>query len=208
GYTADTTIAGLTVHSATNTATAGEVAAQEKSFNGVNYIQAFNLGGAGLWGSDFDTGVTSGTPIRMMPRQRYMSFNVSGGVTITARLMLRYSGGTGRVFVTDGTNLLGTMTVSSNTNIAEQSVNYTGSEDKTLYVFGDGQIYFFYMKVEPYGDAGTSIGKTVSTDKGNIVSISYYDLTGRPVSSETHGLLLRRTVYENGFINTEKIIVK
>ncbi|MDR1335630.1 MAG: hypothetical protein LBK22_02230 [Tannerella sp.] len=207
GYTADTTIAGLTVHSIATTATVGEVATQAKSFNGTDYVQAFNLGGAGLWGSDFEGGAISGTPLRMMPRQRYLSFNVSGSVTVTARLMLRYSGGTGRIFVTDGTNLIGTMNVLSNTAIAEQSVSYTGSEDKTLYVFGDGAMYFFHLKVEPYVYNPTGIDKALPAGDAGIVSVAHYDLTGRLAAPGTKGILLRKTVYENGQIEIEKTAI-
>jgi hypothetical protein len=205
GHAVDTTIANLGIHPGV-TANTGEVTALSQNFNGVNYTQAFSLNGAGLWGGDFDTGETSGTPVRMMPRQRYMSFNVSGNVIITARIMPKYNA-TGRIFVTDGENLTGTMTTSSSNSMAtEQTVNYTGGEDRTIYMFGDGAIYFFLLKVEPLLNTGA---EKITVDSGAaILSVSYSDIAGRPATSATKGFLLRTTTYEDGKVITEKIVIR
>lgn len=65
----------------------------------------------------------------------------------------------------------------------------------------------FYAFIWTPEGAGNSISDA-NTDKGAVVSSVAYDLTGRKVSSETKGIIVKRLTYENGSVETVKELVK
>ena len=48
----------------------------------------------------------------------------------------------------------------------------------------------------------------INADFGKIVSEKYYNLNGQEVSAQNDGLLIRKTIYENGKIRVQKIYLK
>jgi len=56
-------------------------------------------------------------------------------------------------------------------------------------------------------EVDTTVGiENSTTDKGAIVSEVYYDLTGKQVSTDTKGLILKKVTYENGSVQIVKQI--
>lgn len=66
-----------------------------------------------------------------------------------------------------------------------------------------GGIYVYDVLIA--ADTGSSIENS-SADKGAVISQSYYDLTGKQVSPETFGILIKKEVYENGSTETSKFL--
>ncbi|MDR1335631.1 MAG: rhamnogalacturonan acetylesterase [Tannerella sp.] len=205
-----TTVNGLTFQfTAAGTGTPSNfavIAYNPRTYDGVVYNRSLKLGGDSYWSDPVN-------PANPKPNQRYMSFSVPGDCTIKMFVATTSSAGNPVVYVTDGkadgTAFLDSVVGPNGSNAAavEGTVRYTG-DATVLYVgsrnMGGGvRPEFYYIRVFSPA-ASSNISKIAPPPKGRIVSVAYYDLTGRQVSSETGGFLLRRTVYEEGAVETEK----
>ncbi|MXN92521.1 T9SS type A sorting domain-containing protein [Flavobacterium sp. Sd200] len=105
----------------------------------------FQLNGAGYTGSTFLS----------TPTQRFLYLNVSGACTIKVWFKTGSNGSTRTVYVTDGTNTIGSASTNDGTNndFAIITANYTGTGGR-LYVYGSAACNLYKMEVR---------GATVST---------------------------------------------
>ncbi|MFZ4583036.1 MAG: hypothetical protein ACOYM7_10345, partial [Paludibacter sp.] len=122
----------------------GQVEASSKTFTDANSVaysfpNRFKFNGGGYSGA----ADTQTTPTVNMPTQRYISFQVSGNSTIHAMGITGSSGSSRKVFVTDGTTLIGTMDFPASSAINEATVNYTGAAT-TLYMFCNAACNLYY----------------------------------------------------------------
>jgi len=131
---------------------------------------------------------------------RNVSFEVPGNCIITV-----YGGSSSgseerTLVISDGTNELGTMTTLS---INKLTVTYNG-EAGTIYVYSQRSGFNIYLiKVE----SGTS-GINDEVVNKNVVSSEYYDITGRKVSENTTGLIMKKLTYDDGTSQVVKTIVR
>src|ERR1035437_8264251 len=124
----------------------GAITASGKSLGTYSYINRFQFNGGGY------TSAAAGqaTPTVNMPIQRYISFSVSGNSTITAYGITGSNTSERKLFVTDGTNLIGTMTFPVTTGpMNEAIVDYTGPAT-TLYMYCNASINLYDLKVANY----------------------------------------------------------
>lgn len=199
GYSVETVINGLTITPGSTT-NMGQVEKSNKSFGEKSYENRFKFNGAGYTGAN----VADVTPLVNMPTQRYISFSVNGGVDILAHGITGSSAQDRRVFVTDGTNLIGSLVFLAGSEISEQTVSYTG-DAATLYLYCNQAVNLYYLKVTQ--KSGSSISD-IDADKGAVVSETYYNVLGKEVSAESKGLVIKKVTYENGEIQTTKNIFK
>ena len=199
GYSEEITIEGLIITPGGETpgsiANMGQVDASKKTFEDVTYTNRFKFNGAGYAGAK----LTDVEPTVFMPTQRYLSFKVDGGVTIEALAISGKTGEARSIFVTDGEKLIGSMVLSTENDISKYTVTYTGGA-ATLYLFCNQANNLYSLKVI---SGGSSI-ENAEADKGEVVSVLYYDLTGKQVDAETNGILIKKEVYENGSIEISK----
>ena len=87
----------------------------------------------------------SGSTTTYLPSQRYVYFDVSGPCRVL--VWFRTGGaGTRTMFVTDGTNLIGSLASSSTADFNVLKVNYTGGSGR-LYIYGDQSCNLFKIEV-------------------------------------------------------------
>lgn len=198
GYSETTVINNLTIVPGNNVTNMGQVDASKKSFGDASYVNRFKFNGTGYSGAK----VTDEVPTVNMPTQRYISFPVTGAVTIAAQAITGSTDALRRIFVTDGENLIGTMLTDGTSNVAEYKVEYTGAA-ATLYLFCNQAVNLYNLKVTT--NTGSSI-ENAETDKGQVIAVEYYSLTGQKVAPETSGVLIKKEVYENGSVVTSKTL--
>ena len=189
------TIQGLTISAGLATsATTGTVSASTKSFTDANsttfsFINKFLLNGSGYSGAT----AADIIPSVNMPTQRYASFQVTGNSTIYAIGVTGSNGSARNLFVTDGTNLIGTMAFpSSSAALVDASVTYTGPAT-TLYLFGNASVVLYYLSAtnvnltitavnQVPSDKGVSFnGTEILNSKG--IALEVYNLLGKKVAS-------------------------
>ncbi|MDR0232395.1 MAG: hypothetical protein LBI82_09795 [Dysgonamonadaceae bacterium] len=66
-------------------------------------------------------------------------------------------------------------------------------------------LYVYEVWVTDYVKKGTSVKQTIA-DKGAVVATRYYTLTGVRVQEPTSGIFIQQSIYENGAIETVKIL--
>jgi len=179
------TINGLSITSGATPVNMGQIELSKKTFNSVDYFHRFKLNGGGYTGS----AATDVTPTANMPTQRYISFVVSGNSSIYAIGVTGSSSSARKVFVTDGTTLIGTMDFPASTSLNEATVTYTGAAT-TLYMFGNASVNLYYLSAtsvitsinKVLSDKGVSFnGSEILNSKG--LSLEVYNVLGKRVAS-------------------------
>lgn len=198
GYSDEITINNLVITPGDGVANMAQIDGSKKTFGDRTYINRFKFNGAGYAGAK----VTDEVPSVFMPIQRYVSFAVNGKATIKAQAITGSTGTARRIFVTDGEKLIGTIVMDGTSDINEYTVEYDGPA-ATLYLFCNQAINLYNLKVD--GNGETSINNT-EVDKGIVIAVEYYNLIGQKVNDATEGILIKKEVYENGLVETSKII--
>ena len=138
-------IKGLTITANGTVANMGQIEASAKTFGTNTYINRFKFNGGGYTGA----ASTQNTPTVFTPTQRFISFPVTGNSTITAYGVTGSSTDVRRLFVTDGSTLVGTMVMPLGSAVTEGIVDYKGSAT-TLYMYCNASVNLYYLKVAPY----------------------------------------------------------
>jgi hypothetical protein len=144
------TIDGLTITAGSVATNMGQIEPYSTSYNGINYVNRFKFNGAGWSGAN--AGII--VPSVYMPTQRYVSFAVAGKCRIIARGITGSNAEARRLFVTDGTKLIGTMifpVVTIAGTVTENIVVYEG-EATTLFMYCNASVNLFYLSVEDIQD--------------------------------------------------------
>ncbi len=82
------------------------------------------------------------------------------------------------------------------------TINATADVDLTLSFNGSGGVTIMYLEIS--GNS-TSI-KNVNADKGDVVDIKYYTITGAQVSNPQQGIFIKKTIYSSGMVETTKVM--
>ena len=177
----------------------GQVESSSKTFTDANSVaysfpNRFKFNGGGYSGA----ADTQTTPTVNMPTQRYISFQVSGNSTIYAIGITGSSSSSRKVFVTDGTTLIGTMDFPAGSVLNDATVNYTGAAT-TLYMFCNAACNLYYLKATNV--ILTNVGKVVSnsgvTVKNNEIvnsnksNLEVYSVLGKKVFSSSENISLK-----------------
>ncbi len=184
--------------SATNT-NMGAVNASAKTFSSYSFPNRFQLNGAGYSGA----AATDETPLVNMPTQRYLSFNVSGNSSIYVIGITGSSSSARKLFVTDGTNLIGSVGFPAASVLSDGTVNYTGPAT-TLYVFANQAINLCLLSATNYvvtkdskifADKGITVaGHEISNPKN--LKLEVYNALGKKILSSTNNLNIEK--FEKG----------
>jgi len=188
-------INGLGITGLSTSATMGGVNASAKTFtdaNSVSYSFAnrFQFAGGG-YGS---AAATDATPLVNMPTQRYLSFNVSGNSKVYAIGITGTSSTAKKIFVTNGTTLIGTMDFPAASVLNDATVNYTGPAT-TLYIFCNASCNLYLLSATNYVATSTGVS-TVLADKGisfngteisntKNLPVEVYNVLGKKVASSS-----------------------
>ena len=199
GYTDETTVDGLTFVPNIGT-NFGAVNANGKTVDEVTYTKRMQFNGAGY----NSAATTDEVPLVNMPTQRYLSFEVDGDVTVDIVGISGSSSESRKIFLTDGTDLIGTYNFSG-TDASKETVSYKG-EAATLYLFCNQPCNVYEIIVT--GAAATKIS-SVAVQK-TVQSVEYFDLLGKKVANENQKqtVLIKRTTYTDGTTSTSKILTK
>jgi hypothetical protein len=172
----------------------GQVEASAKTFDGISYVNRFKYNGGG-YPSSADTQTE---PTQNNPTQRYLTVKVSGPGTIKIVGVTGSNSSTRRLFVTDGTTLLGTMVFPGDGtgNLTEQVVQYNGGAG-VLYLFPNAAVNLYRIEVTSatthvLADIPTSV-PAVLADKGvffngtevlnpNKLTLEVYNVLGKKVA--------------------------
>ncbi|NCB68693.1 MAG: T9SS type A sorting domain-containing protein [Bacteroidia bacterium] len=205
-------VADLGIHTGTATNTnMGQVEASSKSFGDITYPNRFKMNGAGYpSAADTQTTPAVGETTYYTPTQRFLTIKVTGAGTIKIQGVTGSSSSTRRLFVTNGTSLVGTMVFEAGSAISEQTVEYTGGE-AVLYIFGNQSINLYRIEATS-ATTHTSLTSSVNnifTDKGirfdgvkltneSNLSLRVYNTLGKEVAranSEINMSTLPKGVY-------------
>ena len=212
GQAAITTINGLTITpknpmTGTIPANMGQVEVAEKSFSDIVYPNRFKFNGGGY----SNAAATDATPTVNMPTQRYLSFDVTSDCFITLRGITGNNPSARKVFLTNGTTLVGTFNYPANTesdgaggviaNVVEESILYKGGA-ATLYLFCNASCNLYHIFVQATDGAASSVSD-ISVNK-TVKSVMYYDVMGRQATEATKGIIIKKTIYEDGTSSTVK----
>lgn len=198
-------IDGLSITGITTNVNMGQVEANVKTFTSpttsTNYSFAnrFKFNGAGYSGA----AATDVTPLVNMPTQRYLTFNVTGNSQIYAIGQTGSNSSARKIFITDGTTLIGAMDFPASTVLNEASISYTGSAT-TLYVFCNSSVNLYYMTATNVATTGLP---PVNANK-TIKSTEYFDATGKQLPQTAKGLVLKKITYDDGTSASEKVYIK
>lgn len=130
--------------------------ANAKAYAFVNRLQTNGAGYASAAATDV-------TPLVNLPIQRYFTIDVSGNSTIYVIGVTGSNSSERKLFVTDGTNLVGTVNFPvGNGALVDGTVNYTGPAAK-LYLFGNASLNLTLLSATNL--AKTSL-KSLLSDKG------------------------------------------
>jgi len=200
GYFSDGTVVDfLTFHNPTS-ATNFAVNASSKNVDGVDYSVRFQFSGAGYSGA----ANTDVTPSVNMPTQRYLSFDVDGPVTVDVVAITGSSSSPRAIFLTDGTDLIGTFSCPGDNTAYKNTVSYTG-DAATLYLYGN-QACNIYEIIVSSNDTGIP---SINAQKP-VQSVEYFNLLGEKVMNDNlkQTVLIKKTTYTDGTTSTEKVITK
>jgi len=161
----------------------GQVEASIKTFGTTTYQNRFKFNGAGYSGA----AATDDIPKVNMPTQRYISFAVTGNSTIKVHGLTGSSGSDRKIFITDGTNFIGSLPMPGTAPTEEVTYDYTGSA-KTLYMFGNASFNLYYLKVSLItsvtqipNDIGVSFnGSQILNEKG--LKLEVYNVLGKLIT--------------------------
>ena len=206
GYTEAVTIAGLTFVpnlSVTATQNFGKITTSSKVVDGVTYTRAMQFSGSGYSSaSDADD-----APAVNMPTQRYLSFDVTGNVTVDIIGITGSSSSSRKIFLTDGTDFIGSFDFPAGTDASKETVSYEGAA-ATLYLFCNAacNVYEIIVTGEEPGPDGIS---SVAAQK-TVQSVEYFDLLGKKVANENQKqtVLIKKTTYTDGTTSSSKILTK
>ena len=195
---------GLGIHTGTVTNTnMGQVEASHvsspKTFGEASYPNRFKFNGGGYSGA----ATSDVTPTVNMNTQRYLTITVSGNGTIKVQAISGNSSETRRLFITDGTNLIGTMVYPGGSSITEETVTYSGPAT-TLYLFTNQAINLYRIEASSYitasvnqvlSDKGISYNgnEIVNRDK---IAIEIYDVLGKRIAASNNNISV--TNYDKG----------
>jgi hypothetical protein len=184
-------IDGLGITGISTNANMGQVDASVKTFTsggGTSYSfsNRFKFNGAGYTGA----AATDATPLVNMPTQRYLTVNVSGNSTIYVIGVTGSSSSARKLFVTDGTNLVGSIDFPAATAYNDGTIQYSGPAT-TLYIFCNSSINLALLSVTNFVVAGVN---TIFAEKGvtyngreieNIkkLNLEIFDVIGKKVGS-------------------------
>ncbi len=184
-------IDGLAITGISSNTNMGAVNASAKTFGSYSFPNRFQLNGAGYTGAS----PADAAPLVNMPTQRYLSFNVSGNSTIYAIGISGSSSSERRLFVTDGTNFIGSITFPASNNLSDGTVSYTGGA-KTLYVFGNAAINLTLLSATNYVTSSVNNvlssngilfnGKEIINNKN--LNIEVYNVLGKMVASSNSNI--------------------
>jgi len=184
------TINGLAITGISSNVNMGTVEASAKTFTDANsvaysFVNRFKFNGGGYSGA----AITDLVPLVNMPTQRFISFSVSGNSSIRT-IGITGSNNTNRlIFVTDGTNLLGTFKFYG-TALLDSTVTYTGPAT-TLYMYCNQAINLYYLSAtnvvvssvnKVLSDKGVSFNGTEILNK-NGLALEVYNVLGKKVAS-------------------------
>jgi hypothetical protein len=197
------TINGLTITTGpvVTTSFCGIVSASPKNFTSpttnisYSFANKFLLNGSGYSGALN----TDAVPSVFIPIQKYASFKVSGNSTIYFIGATNTNGSDRILFITDGTQLIGskkftntTVGTTTTADILDATINYTGPAT-TLYVYFNASIVLYYMSAtnivltatsQVLSDKGVSFnGTEILNTKG--LSLEVYNVLGKKVASST-----------------------
>ena len=190
----------------TNMAT---VEANEKSFTSPTtsvvypFINRFKFNGGGYEGA----ADTQTQPTVNMPTKRYLSFQVNGNSTIYAIGVTGSSASSRKIFVTNGTTLIGSLDFPGQPTgtppLNEAIVNYTGPA-ATLYLYCNSAVNLYYLTATNVVTTGLN---TVNSGK-KIVEVKNYDILGKQISDNSQGMVIQKITYDDGSQATNKKFVK
>jgi hypothetical protein len=205
-------IADLGIHTGTVTNTnMGQVEAASKAFGDITYPNRFKLNGGGYTGSaDTQTTPVVGETEYYTPTQRFLTIKVSGAGTIKIQGLTGSSSSTRRLFITNGTTLVGTMVFEAGSAISEQTVEYTGGE-AVLYLYANASINFYRIEAtsatthtsltssvnNTFADKGIRFDGVKLTNESNL-TLRVYNTLGKEVAranSEINMSTLPKGVY-------------
>jgi hypothetical protein len=134
-----------------------------------------------------------------------LAFKVTGAskITITAEST---NDNAKEIAVATANRMIGSVSAPGRNNASALSVTYDGNDaEGVIYIYsnGGGAIDVTSIAVEPYTAISTpNVSKT-------IVSETYCSLTGtRLAKANNTGVYIRKTIYDDGSVNTSKIIVR
>ena len=186
-------INGLSITGISTNVNMGAVNASVKPFTDANnvtysFANRFQNNGGGYAGAtDVDA-----TPTVNMPTQRYLSFKVTGNSKIYIIGISGSSSSARKIFVTNGSTLIGSVSFPAATVLNDGTVNYTGPAT-TIYLFSNASINLTYLSATNY--VATSVSSIIS-DRGvsfngteilntNGLSLEVYSVLGKKVASST-----------------------
>lgn len=190
---------GLGIHTGTVTNTnMGAITASSKTFGSYTFANRFQFNGGGYSSS----AATDLTPTTNLPTQRFLTISVGGNSTLYCIGITGSNNTDRKVFVTDGTNLVGTMSFGG-TDLMEYTINYTGPAT-TLYIYGNSACNLYYLSatnvltssVNPVlADKGISYNgnEIVNRDK---IAIEIYDVLGKRIAASNNNISV--TNYDKG----------
>lgn len=195
---------GLGIHTGTVTNTnMGAITASVKTFTSqslgeLSFANRFQFNGGGYTGSS----TADAVPTVNMPTQRYLSIAVGGNSTLYCIGITGSNDSDRKIFVTDGTNLVGTMSFGGR-DLMDYTINYTGSAT-TLYIYCNAACNLYYLSAT---NVVTSSVNQVLADKGisyngneivnrNKIAIEIYDVLGKRVAASNNNISV--TNYDKG----------
>ncbi len=190
GYTATTTIDGLTVYAAENPNDASKpynvvVDASKKTIDEVKYTQRIKLGGSG--GFEKDESQDPVVTYWDKPKYRVLAFDVTGDCDIYVAFAHASSSGDDRTLMiakSDGTEI-GTATVSAG-QITSTTIKYTGAAT-TVFVYSKNSGINLYDLKWTLTQTGIS---NITADKAN-ANAPIYNLAGQQVSKDFKGVCIQ-----------------
>lgn len=187
-------IDGLAITGIASNVNMGAVNASSKSFGTYTFPNRFQFNGGGYTGA----GAGDAAPLVNMPTQRFVSFNVGGNSTVYIIGVTGSNSSERKLFVTDGTNLVGSVTFPAGSGaLNDGTVTYTGPA-ATLYLFCNSACNLTYISATNY--VTTSV-KTVLTDKG--VAFNGSDITNvKGLEIEVFNVLGKSIAKANTSIST------
>ncbi|MCE5330719.1 MAG: T9SS type A sorting domain-containing protein [Bacteroidales bacterium] len=193
-------ITDLGIHTGTVTSTnMGQVEVSSKTFGEITYPNRFKFNGGGYASSSY----AQETPTVNMPTQRFLTIKVSGSGSIKIQGVTGNSGEARRLFVTDGTNLIGTMVFPSGSAISEETVNYTGGE-AMLYLYCNAAINLYNISA-----SSATTHTSLSTGVKGVLANNGIFFNGQQISNsnnlslEVYNVLGKLMVKSTGSVNTD-----
>jgi hypothetical protein len=191
------TINGLAITGIAGNTNMGAVNASEKPFGTYTFPNRFQFNGGGYAGAN----AADETPLVNMPVQRYLSINVSGNSTIYVIGVTGSSSSDRKLFVTDGTNLVGSVAFPASSSLSDGTVTYTGGA-ATLYLFCNAACNLTYLSAtnvilasvkDVLSDKGVSFNGTEISNTKN-ATLEVYNILGKKVISSTTSISTKNFV--------------